>query len=47
VKFAYESTLSQGMDYERAMFNALTGTKDVVEGVTAFLAKRKPQWQHK
>lgn len=46
IKYAYESTLTQGLDYERAMFNALTGTQDVVEGVSAFLAKRKPQWNH-
>ena len=47
VKYAYESNLSQGLEYERAMFNALTGTQDVIEGVSAFLAKRKPNWQHK
>lgn len=46
VRHAYESTLSQGIEYERAMFNALTGTQDVVEGVSAFLAKRKPKWSH-
>lgn len=47
VRYAYESNLSQGIDFERAMFNALTGTEDVIEGVTAFLTKKKPQWKHR
>lgn len=47
VKYAYESSLSQGLEYEKAMFNSLTGTQDVVEGVSAFLSKRKPNWSHK
>lgn len=46
VRYAYESSLSQGIDFERAMFNGLTGTEDIVEGVTAFLTKKKPQWKH-
>lgn len=46
VRHAYESTLSQGVEYERSMFNALTGTQDVAEGVSAFLSKRKPVWSH-
>lgn len=46
VKYAWDSNLSQGMAFERSMFNALTGTQDVVEGVTAFLQKRKPKWNH-
>jgi enoyl-CoA hydratase len=47
VRYAYESSLTQGNEYETAMFNSLSGTQDAVEGVAAFLSKRKPKWQHK
>lgn len=46
VKYAQESSLTQGMEYEKALFNALFGTQDMAEGVSAFLAKRKPKWSH-
>jgi enoyl-CoA hydratase/carnithine racemase len=46
VNHANESTLTSGIDYERGMFNALFGTQDALEGVSAFIEKRKPTWKH-
>ena len=43
---AYESALSEGLQYERKSFHALFSTRDQKEGMAAFLAKRKPQFTH-
>ena len=32
---------------ERIYLDELTGTEDMVEGLDAFLEKRKPQWKHR
>lgn len=45
VNRAYESPLSEGLMTERRLFHALFGTPDQKEGMDAFLAKRKPQFQ--
>ena len=37
-------TLSEQLDAERASFAACAGTSDFVEGITAFLEKRAPQF---
>lgn len=42
VNRAYESTLAEGVQYERRIFHSLFGTPDQREGMDAFLAKRKP-----
>lgn len=44
VNFSLESTLSAGIEFERGVFNALFGTNDAKEGISAFIEKRKPKW---
>ena len=44
VNQAYETTLSQGVAYERRYFHAGFGTPAQKEGMSAFLAKRKPEF---
>jgi len=44
VNRAYETTLSEGVRYERRMFQASFGTPDQREGMEAFVEKRKPQF---
>ena len=46
VNRAYENTLAEGVQYERRNFHALFATRDQKEGMTAFLEKRKPEFQH-
>jgi enoyl-CoA hydratase len=41
VNAAFETTLAQGVQYERAHFLALFGTPDQKEGMSAFIEKRK------
>lgn len=47
VNRAYETTLEEGMNYERRMFHAAFGTEDKMEGMDAFLNKRKPEFKHR
>jgi enoyl-CoA hydratase len=42
VNAAFETTLAQGVQYERAWFLSLFGTPDQQEGMAAFIEKRKP-----
>ncbi len=44
VNAAYETTLAEGVRYERATFLSLFGTPDQREGMAAFLEKRKPSF---
>ncbi|MGH8807707.1 MAG: enoyl-CoA hydratase-related protein, partial [Noviherbaspirillum sp.] len=46
VNRAYESTLSEGVLFERRSFHALFATHDQKEGMSAFLEKRKPDFKH-
>ncbi|KAI0923024.1 hypothetical protein AcW1_002486 [Taiwanofungus camphoratus] len=46
VNVAYESTLAEGLRYERRLFHGLFATKDQKEGMAAFAEKRKPNWSH-
>ena len=41
---AYETTLSEGVRYERRMFQASFGTPDQREGMAAFIEKREPDF---
>ncbi|MBL8472621.1 MAG: enoyl-CoA hydratase [Rhodocyclaceae bacterium] len=43
---AYESTLVEGVRFERRAFHSLFGTADQREGMSAFLEKRKPAFRH-
>ncbi len=47
VNRAFESGLADGVSHERRLFHALFATADQKEGMAAFVAKRKPQWQHR
>jgi enoyl-CoA hydratase len=42
VNRAFETTLTEGVRYERALFLSLFGTPDQQEGMAAFIEKRKP-----
>jgi enoyl-CoA hydratase len=46
VNRAYESTLAEGVLFERRTFHALFATHDQKEGMTAFVEKRKPDFKH-
>jgi len=43
---AFESSLSDGVMFERRMFHALFATEDQKEGMDAFVNKRKPNFKH-
>jgi enoyl-CoA hydratase len=47
VNRAFESTLSDGVMFERRLFHALFATADQKEGMEAFVAKRKPEFKHR
>ncbi len=47
VNRAYETTLSEGVLFERRLFHSLFATDDQKEGMTAFLEKRKPKFRHR
>ena len=44
VNRAYETTLTEGVRYERRMFQACFGMPDQREGMAAFVEKRKPNF---
>lgn len=47
VNRAYESSLAEGIKFERRAFHASFAFEDRVEGMTAFAEKRKPAWKHR
>jgi enoyl-CoA hydratase len=46
VNRAYETTLSEGVQYERRMFHSTFGTEDQKEGMKAFIEKRPAQFKN-
>ena len=44
---AYETTLAEGIRFERRMFHAAFATEDQKEGMAAFADKRKPGWKNR
>ncbi|GAA1138009.1 enoyl-CoA hydratase [Ornithinicoccus hortensis] len=46
VNRAFETTLSEGVRFERRTFHATFATDDRTEGMTAFVEKRAPEWRH-
>ena len=47
VNRAYETTLAEGIKFERRVFHATFATEDQKEGMRAFSEKRKPDWKHR
>ncbi|MBI3703950.1 MAG: enoyl-CoA hydratase [Rhizobiales bacterium] len=47
VNRAFESSLAEGVLFERRMFQALFATADQKEGMKAFIEKRKAEWKNK
>jgi len=47
VNRAFETTLSEGMLFERRVFYSLFATEDQKEGMAAFAAKRKAEFKHR
>jgi enoyl-CoA hydratase len=46
VNRADETTLAEGVRYERRVFHAMFATRDQKEGMAAFIEKRKPNFSH-
>jgi len=44
VNAAYETTLTEGLNTERRLFQATFATNDRMEGMAAFTEKRQPMW---
>jgi enoyl-CoA hydratase len=44
---AYETSLAQGVHFERRLFHSLFATEDQKEGMAAFVEKRKPAFKHR
>jgi enoyl-CoA hydratase len=47
VNTAFETSLAEGVRFERRIFHALFATHDQKEGMKAFVEKRKPDWKNK
>ncbi len=47
VNRAYETTLAEGIKFERRVFHATFATEDQKEGMRAFAEKRKAEWKHR
>jgi enoyl-CoA hydratase len=47
VNRAYETTLAEGVRFERRLFHSAFATEDQKEGMAAFVEKRKPSFKHR
>jgi enoyl-CoA hydratase len=47
VNRAFETTLAEGVRFERRLFHSTFGTTDQKEGMAAFVEKRQPQFKHR
>jgi enoyl-CoA hydratase len=47
VNRAYETTLAEGVRFERRLFHSTFATEDRKEGMAAFIEKRKPSFQNR
>ena len=46
VNRSFETTLSEGIRFERRVFHSMFATNDQKEGMTAFVEKRKPDFKN-
>lgn len=46
VNQSFETTLNEGVKFERRLFHSSFGTNDQKEGMAAFIEKRKPKWSN-
>jgi enoyl-CoA hydratase len=44
---AFETTLAEGIHFERRLFHSTFATEDQKEGMAAFIAKRKPSFKNR
>ena len=47
INAAFESSLAEGVRFERRIFHSLFATEDQKEGMKAFVEKRPPKWKNK
>ena len=47
VNRAFETTLAEGVRFERRLFHSTFATDDQKEGMSAFVEKRQPQFKHR
>ena len=47
VNCAYETTMAEGINYERRLFQSLFATEDQTEGMKSYIEKREPQFRDK
>jgi enoyl-CoA hydratase len=47
VNRAFETTLTEGIRFERRVFHSVFGTEDQKEGMQAFIDKRAPAFKHR
>jgi enoyl-CoA hydratase len=47
VNTAYETTLAEGIHFERRLFHASFATEDQKEGMAAFVEKRQPAFRNR
>ena len=47
VNRAFETTLTEGLRYERRLFHSAFATDDQKEGMDAFIEKRPPNFTHR
>lgn len=47
VNRAYETTLAEGVRFERRLFHSTFSTEDKAEGMAAFVEKREPQFKNR
>ncbi len=47
VNRAFESSLAEGILFERRVFHSLFATEDQKEGMQAFVTKRKPSFKNR
>ncbi len=47
VNRAYETTMEEGIRFERRLFHSTFSTEDKAEGMAAFIEKREPQFKHR